>query len=284
VPADVDSATSTTSLLAAVGRGLHRLRHDPPWVLDDPFALMLVGPQWREIETLLDAAFREPVRRQAIASMVVRSRYAEDRLRHQGQYVLLGAGLDSFVWRRPDVVRTVRVYEIDQPSTQAWKQERLATLGLSTDEGPTFVAADFEVETLRQVLDAAGFDWARPALLSWLGVAMYLTVEAVESVLETVAAAAPGSEIVLTYAVDPSLLDELGSEFRTTIERMAAGAGEPIRTSLSPEQAEELVASCGLEVVDHPSRDDLVARYFAERDDGVKPYDAERLLAARVPD
>jgi hypothetical protein len=80
------------------------------------------------------------------------------------------------------------------------------------------------------------------------------------------------------------LLDELGSEFRTTIEQMAAGAGEPIRTSLSPEQAEELVVSCGLEVVDHPSRDELVARYFSGRADGLKPYTAERLIAARVPD
>jgi methyltransferase (TIGR00027 family) len=253
-------------------------------VLDDPFALLLVGPQWREIETLLDAAFREPVRRQAVASMVVRSRYAEDRLDRQNQYVMLGAGLDSFVWRRPDVARAVKVFEIDQPSTQGWKQERLAALGLPTDDGPTFVAADFEVETLREVLDAAGFDWSRPALLSWLGVAMYLTVDAVASVLETVAAAAPGSEIVFTYAVDPSLLDELGSEFRTTIEQLAAGAGEPIRTSLSPEQAEDLVHRCGLEVVDHPSRDDLVDRYFSGRVDALQPYTAERLIAARVAD
>jgi methyltransferase (TIGR00027 family) len=274
-------------MMAAVARGGHRLTDPHPWILDDPFALSLVGPAWQEILAKLSALFPEPVRRRATAGMVVRSRYAEDRL-VQGQfsqYVILGAGLDSFAWRRPDVLGSLRLFEVDHPATQAWKHERAAALALPTSEHHVFAPIDFESETLRDGLDGAGFDWSQPSLFSWLGVTQYLTKTAVLGTLRTVASCAPGSEIVFSYVPTSAFLDQVGQEFIEKITRAAVEAGEPFQTFLSPTDAEVLVGQeCGgLKVSDHPTRDELHNRYFTGRSDGLTPHTAECLIAAVVP-
>jgi methyltransferase (TIGR00027 family) len=271
--------------LAAVARGRHRLEDPQPWVLDDSFALSLVGALWPDILTQLAAVFREPLIRQASAGAVVRSRYAEDRLINGSfsQYVILGAGLDSFAWRRPDLLRSLRVFEIDHPATQAWKQERRDALALSTSEQHVFAPVDFEIETLHDGLSAAGFDWSRPTLFSWLGVVFYLTDEAIQATLRTVASCAAGSEIVFTYMPTPSFLDDIGREFVDTFLPMVAHRGEPVQTLLAPTDAEALVAGCGLKISDHPTRDDLHDRYFANRTDDLTPWTVERLITAVVP-
>ena len=107
----------------------------------------------------------------------VRGRLAEDQLDAGAftQYVILGAGLDSFAWRRPDLLRCLRVFEVDHPASQAWKRERVRDLALPLSDSQVFVAVDFEADPLPGALGAAGFDWARPAMFSWTGVAPYLT-------------------------------------------------------------------------------------------------------------
>ena len=117
------------------------------------------------------------------------------------QYVMLGAGLDSFAWRRPDLLGQLRVFEVDHPASQAWKLQRVDDLGLPTHEHHVFVAVDFEVQSLRDGLDAAGFDWSQPTMFSWLGVIVYLTMDAVESTLRTVAECRSGSEVVFEYVL-----------------------------------------------------------------------------------
>jgi methyltransferase (TIGR00027 family) len=132
---------------AAVARGTHRLWDEPPWIFDDPFALILVGPWWEDI---------------AAASRAL-ARYPEERLLEgdYSRYVVLGAGLDSFAWRRPDVCRGVRVFEVDHPATQAWKRDRVANLALPIGGQHLFVSVDFQTEALDDCLDSAGFDWSR---------------------------------------------------------------------------------------------------------------------------
>jgi methyltransferase (TIGR00027 family) len=283
----VNDGPSRTAVLAAVARGRHRLEDDPPWVLDDPLALLLVGPRWTAVRDAVVARGDEEVSRQSRGGLVARARYAEDRLLHGGftQYVVLGAGLDTFAWRRPDVVRRTRVVEVDHPASQAWKRERAAVLGLPDDERHSFAAVDFERTDLAAGLDATGFDWTAPTLWSWLGVTMYLTVDAIERTLQTIAArtgSAPGSEVVLTYAPAARHLDDVGRRFSARLRPAAESSGEGLRTAFEPEEIEALLSRCGLAVVDHPGRDEIIARYFAGRGDGLVPYTCERMLTARV--
>lgn len=281
----MEGEPSRTAMATAVARGRHRLYDEPPWILDDPFALPLVGPIWRLVERRAQKHYPSRVDRAYRAGVALRSRYAEERLEGGGfaQYVLLGAGLDAFVWRRPHLVRALDVFEVDHPESQQAKRERAGELGLPEPDGVAFVPVDFEVDTLADRLGGAGFDWTRPTCFSWLGVSMYLSVPAIEETLRTVARCSPGSEVVLTYAPDEGALDDVGRQFDRIASGLAAEAGEPIITYLSRAQVEAVVTGVGLEVADHPVRDDLVDRYFAARRDGLEPYTAEALLAARVP-
>ncbi len=281
----MEGEPSRTAMATAVARARHRLYDDAPWVLDDPFALVLVGPIWRLIERRAERHYPEPVDRAYRAGIVLRSHYAESRLvaGEFAQYVVLGAGLDAFVWRRPDLVRTLRVFEVDHPASQRGKRDRAAELGLPEPGNVAYVPVDFEVDTLADRLDDAGFDWSARTCFSWLGVSMYLTVDAIDTTLRTVARCGPGSEIVLTYAPDDEALDDIGRQFDQIAGRLAADAGEPIVTHLSRLEAESIATSAGLEVADHPSIEDLVDRYLSERRDGLRPYTAEALLTARVP-
>ncbi|HVX42613.1 MAG TPA: class I SAM-dependent methyltransferase [Mycobacteriales bacterium] len=275
---------SRTALMSAVSRGKHRLADPWPWVMDDPYALSLVGPTWPDIYATMTQVFRPPVLRQAMAAMINRARYVEDRLEAGTfeQYVILGAGLDSFAWRRPDRLPTLRVFELDHPATQAWKQERAAVLALPQHDQHIFVATDFEIHSLQESLDVAGFDWTRPALFSWLGVTQYLTRDAITATLQTVARAAAGSEITVTYIPPREFLDELGAEFIDTVARVAGDRGEPVHSLLAPDEALALVEDSGLIVRDHPARNDMHRRYFAGRTDGLSIPTTQRLITAGV--
>jgi len=280
----MEAAPSRTAMLAAVGRGLLRLEAAPPWVLDDPFALMLVGPAWQELRAGPVSLFPAEVVREILAGVCTRGRYAEDRLAGGAfeQYVILGAGLDSFAWRRPDLLGFLRVFEVDHPASQAWKLERVNALGLPLGDSQLFVPVDFETGSLEDALRAAGFDWGKRALFSWTGVAPYLTAPAIESTLRTIAEAAAGSEVVLSYRADELVLDEPGREFIRIYAPLAASLGEPIQPGWPVTEIERLISQCGLTVVDHPARADLEQRYFAGRADGLRPFNVETLLTARV--
>lgn len=273
---------SRSAMSAAVARGTHRLWDEPPWIFDDPFALILVGPGWEDIAAASRALARPEVARQGHAGVLVRSRYPEECLLEGdfSQYVVLGAGLDSFAWRRPDVCRALRVFEVDHPATQAWKRDRAASLALPISRNHLFVPVDFETEALDDCLDGAGFDWSRPALFSCVGTTMYLNADSVEATLRVVASCARGSDIALSYNQDVQFVDDIGREFLAAIMPRVAESGEPIRTSFSPLHMEAIVERCGLTVVDHPTADDLFTRYCAGRRDGLRPYSLERLLRA----
>jgi methyltransferase (TIGR00027 family) len=271
-------------MLAAVARGLLRLEATPPWVLDDAFALVLVGPAWQELRKGPVSLFPAEVVREVLAAVCTRSRYAEDRLAAGAfaQYVILGAGLDSFSWRRPDLLRSLRVFEVDHPASQAWKRERVSDLALPLSDSQVFVPADLEAGSLQDALRTAGFDWDQRALFSWTGVAPYLTVSAIASTLRTIARAAAGSEVVLSYRAEEAVLDEAGREFIRIYEPLAASLGEPLEPGWPVIEIERLIRRSGLEVVDHPARADLEERYFADRAEGLRPFNVETLVTARV--
>ncbi|HEV8625110.1 MAG TPA: SAM-dependent methyltransferase [Acidimicrobiia bacterium] len=279
------TSASRTSMMAAVGRGMHRQLHAPPWVLDDAYALPLVGPGWPDFLAIFDRVLPGHLQELAFAFLVARSRYAEDRLEAGGfsQYVLLGAGLDSLAWRRPDLLRQVKVFEVDHPNTQAWKRERAAAIGLPEHEGHVFAPVNFETEELREALDRAGFDWSRPALFSWLGVVMYLTRDAIATTLRTLAGAASGSGTVLTYRPAVEYLDAENLTFLQSISPTLAQMGEPFLDAFAPAEFEALVRDCGHIVDENLAPEDLAARYFADRKDGLRPYSIERILSASLP-
>ena len=280
----MESAPSRTAMFAAVSRGLFRLETASPWVLDDVLALVLVGPVWQQLRDQFDPLFPGPVRREARAAVCTRSRYAEDRLAAGAftQYVILGAGLDSFAWRRPDLLGSLTVFEVDHPASQAWKLERVSDLGLPLSDAQVFVPVDFEAESLQDALRTAGFNWDQPTLFSWTGVAPYLTASAITSTLRTIAVAAAGSEVVFSYRADELVLDEVGREFVRIYAPLAASLGEPLQPGWPVIEIERLISRSGLKVVDHPARADLQERYFAGRTDGLRPYTFETLVAARV--
>lgn len=275
---------STTAIMAAMARAGHRINDEHPWVLDDPYALPFVGAQWEELFSLTDSIFPLPVQQVVRGGLAARSRYAEDRFLEGDatQYVVLGAGLDSFAWRRPDVLRRASVFEVDHPLTQAWKRDRVAALHLPTAEGPTFVPCDFEHEELNDVLESAGFDWSTPATFSWIAVSMYLTVPAIEETLRTIASGAVGTQIVLSYAPPRAELDELSQRFFDIMVPLAASRGEPIQSFFGESEITDLIRRCGLEVADHPSHAELNERYLGGRTDGLRAYMCERMLAAVV--
>ena len=298
---------SMTAMMAAASRARHRWFDAQPWVFDDAFALLLIGPQWVELATTLSALLPDEIGGEGNGSMILRSRYTEDQLDpalHQ-QYVILGAGLDSFAWRRPDLLgpfamegvpadtaaawnadraaagqKVVRVFEVDHPATQVWKRDRIRALALPTYEGHVLVPVDFEHDDLEDSLTQAGFDWKRPTLFSWLGVTMYLTREAIAANLRMVTRCAPGSAIVFSYIPPVDEMDAPARQLHELISGFAAASGEPFVTLLDRGDVEDLVAGCGLRVVDHPTLDQLTHRYFRDRPDGLRPGAGEGLITA----
>jgi methyltransferase (TIGR00027 family) len=198
---------SRTAQRVAIRRAAHQLL-DQPRVLDDPLALRIIGAE-------AAAALRtNPKEHHAFARafrafMAARSRYAEDELARAvasgvRQYVVLGAGLDTFAYRNPH--DGLRVFEVDHPATQAWKRERLQAAGIAVPSSLTFVPIDFERQTLADGLERAGFDHRIAAFFSWLGVTPYLTREACMSTLSLIAKMPASSGVVFDFAIDPSLL------------------------------------------------------------------------------
>lgn len=273
---------SRSAMSAAVARGIHRLWDEPPWVLDDPFALQLVGDGWEAFAAQSVALSRPPY--QARGGVLLRARYPEDVLLRgtYAQYVILGAGLDSFAWRHPAFLRTGRVFEVDHPATQNWKRQRARLLALPGSDHHFFVPVDLVRDALDRCLTAAGLDWAAPTLFSWVGSTMYLESAAIADTLRVVARCGSGSGIVLSWNPPVALLDDRQRDFLADVARLVRGMGEPLRSAFTPDDITRLAADAGLAVVEAPTQDELIERYFAGRRDGMRPVMVERLLWLRT--
>jgi methyltransferase (TIGR00027 family) len=280
-----DLAPDSTAVRTALWRALHVERDAPPHVFADTVGLALAAPApgWQDRPDM--SPFTRPFR----ASILARARYVEDRVAERAaagtaQYVILGAGLDTFAQRRPDLAARLQVFEVDRPGPQAWKRGRLAALGLPLPPTLHFVPVDFEHgQAWWQRLTAAGFDPRRPALVSSLGVSMYLTPEAIAATLRQVAGLASGSTLVMSFMVPLEMVD---ADVRPGVERAAAGArasGTPWLSSLAPESMLALARAAGFTEVRHVSSGALARSYFAGRADGLRPPEsAEELLVASI--
>lgn len=264
---------SRTAYRVALRRAIHQVLDTPP-VLDDPVAIPLLGAQFafdpqREMHPLA-RAFR--------AYMAARSRLAEDQLAaavsrdlsspSMEQYVLLGAGLDTFAYRNP--FPQVRIFEVDFPATQAWKRTLLAEAAIKPPSTVRFVPLDFEHKALEDGLCEGGLDFARPAFFGWLGVAPYLTLDAFRATLETIARMPGGSGVCFDFALDPKTM-KLSHRlaFRWLATRVAR-AGEPFKLFFTPETLETELRRAGFRRVELCNSEQLNALYFASRADGLK--------------
>jgi methyltransferase (TIGR00027 family) len=279
---------SATAQGAAMYRAAHQLLDHPP-VFVDPLALCIIGDE--AAESLRSGADRRaqteaaPMR----AFMAARHRLSEDGLveamaRGVRQYVVLGAGLDTFAYRG-QYPASLRVFEVDHPATQAWKRARLAAADIAIPPALVYAPIDFEHDTLADGLLRAGFARDVPACFAWLGVVPYLTRDAIMATLRYVASLAPGSEIVFDYAELPADMQSVSEADRRAWAALAARVatlGEPFRTVFVPGELGPAVRELGFSVADELVPQQLNARYFAGRSDGLAIPERARFMRARV--
>jgi methyltransferase (TIGR00027 family) len=274
----------STAVRVALWRAMHVQVDPPPHVLEDEIGLKLAAPDegWRRRPDMDPEATRY-----FRASIVARARFIEDLVidyasRGVGQYVILGAGLDTFAQRRPEVASRLRVFEVDRPGPQAWKRQRLIELGFGIPEWLRFVPVDFEGgDSWWQRVASASFDAVRPAIITSTGVSMYLTRNAIEATLHQVAILAPGSTLVMTFMMPLELAEP---ELRPALEFALKGSrasGTPFISFFTPEEMLSVALEAGFKDVQHVSAAMLAERYFSGRPDGLRPpKNAEELLVA----
>jgi methyltransferase (TIGR00027 family) len=220
-----DRKASHTALSTAYLRAAHQLLDAPPHILEDPIAVMLLGPTALKRIRDKTESYQTTERRALRAHVVLRSRFAEHRLaaslgRGVKQYVILGAGFDTFALRQPTWAQSLQIFELDHEATQKEKYSRMITAGFAMPQNAHFAAIDFEHETLGHGLQKCPISLVEPTFFSWLGVTMYLKDDAIDAVLRSVAAFPAGSEIILTFALPPD-------DYRSPFDQRATSLGEP---------------------------------------------------------
>jgi len=269
-------------------RALHLLIDGDPKILDDPLAASLLSAERAAALRGPLEAFQTRELRGFRALFLVRQRFAEDELakaaaRGVAQYVILGAGLDSFAFRRADLMQSLDLYEIDHPSVQQWKRRRLSELGMEIPDKLKFIPVDLDTKALAEGLAASSFRRDEPAFFSWLGVTQYLTEDAVLDTLRSVASnAAAGSEIVFQIILPPSMLSAEARDIVAVASRHAARRGEHWRTFLEPKALEERLRDIGFTDVFHLDAAGASDRYLQGRNDGLWLPGVFELITARV--
>ena len=282
-----ENRPSETALRVAMRRAAHQVLDDPK-VFDDPLALRVLGfedssalqssPGWLE-ETPFSRVLR--------ASLAARSRYAEDELhsaikRGVHQYVVLGAGLDTFAYRNPYPGSALHVFEVDHPATQTWKRTRLEEAGIPIPETVTLVPVEFETRTLADGLRLSGFDTGKSAFFSWLGVTPYLTDSAISATLRFVATMPAGSGIVFDYLIPPEQLNPAARRAFEYLAQLVASAGEPFQSFFDPPSLKSSLLATGFRQVEDVGPEAMNARYFQGRTDNLRVGSLAHVMNARV--
>jgi methyltransferase (TIGR00027 family) len=273
----------STAARVALWRALHVEIDPPPHVLEDEVGLQMVAPAvgWRgrpDMDPAGTRGFR--------ASIVARARFIEDLVAEQAgrgvsQYVLLGAGLDTFAQRRPEIASRMRVFEVDQPGPQAWKRQRLADLRFGVPDWLRLVPVNFEQNgSWWDQLAEAGFDPGQPAVVASTGVSMYLSKDATAATLRQLAGLAPGSTVAMTFLLPADLLDDADRAGLQASQKGARASGTPFVSFYRPEEMLAMAREAGFAGVRHVSGASLGERYFAGRSDGLRPSSGEDFLVA----
>ncbi len=296
---------SRTALATSLMRAIHS-RLDPMPILDDQWGDRLIPEPVRAVfrqgaldrmvpdartkallfpDSVLDVALRASP---AYADVVIRTRYTEDALKSAiakgiEQYVIIGAGFDSFACRMPDYARQLNIYEVDHPATQNFKRQCLAKCDVAHSDAVHFVAADLSTEELGTALARSSFQLALPTFFSWLGVTMYLTREANLAALRAIASCAPlGSELVFTY-LDESVFDaDVGSESFRNLRNHVSSLGEPWLSGFNPANIAEQLRDNGLLLLEDLSGEQMVARYDSAGINGLQAFASGHIVHARV--
>lgn len=283
-----DGQPSFTALTAAAARAAHLIVDAEPIIFADTVAAALLGDLAGELVAYHRLHGTHPVLAGARTQATCRSRFAEDALaraagRGVRQYVILGAGLDTFAYRgvRGASAR-VRVFEVDHPATQDWKRRALAAAKVAAPDSVRFVAADLATQSLAERLAAGGFDPGAPAVFSWLGVTMYLASEAIAQTMAAIGGFAPGSELIADYILPESMRDEAGAMYGALVAQASAERGEPWRSAFAPDQLSELALRCGFTGVRHIRQRDTIPASMWNRSDSLRPADLAALFHGTV--
>lgn len=275
-------APEHTAVRVALWRALHVLIDQKPHIFNDEIGAKLVAePRWQERQDM-HPEFSRSMR----SSIVGRARFIEDLVANKAiqgvsQYLVLGAGLDTFAQRRPEIASQMQVFEVDQEGPQLWKQKRLIDLGFPKPEWLHFVSVDFRAgPSWWEHLIAAGFDPTKPAVVVSTGVSMYLSKEANWKTLCEVSKLAPGSTFAMTFLRSLDLLEPKEKSLMEFVMKKASEAGTPFLSLYSPEEIVELANQAGFKESIFVSGDELFQRYFAHRTDGLDPGRTEAFLVA----
>jgi methyltransferase (TIGR00027 family) len=279
-------APSQTSVNVAMARALHQAVDDKPLILDDPIAPMIVDTQGEAYARLFEAR-DQPDKRLGRTIMVVRSRYAEDCLADAvlngaRQYLILGAGMDTFAYRQPPWAWGLRMFEVDHPSTQTFKRARLDAAGIAPPPNLTFVPVDFETGSLDHALRQSGFDFATPTFCAWLGVTMYLTDEAIDETLTILRGLPSGSQVVLSFNLPPEALLAADAERVRSLMEGVAASGEPWLSLYRPNEMIAKLLGFGFSQAIHFSPEAANERYCRDRRDGLRMPKHLHLMRAVV--
>lgn len=271
----------------ALLRAAHQVLDAEPKILQDPLALSLLGSDTEDrIQADLERMQREHLRG-ARAFAVMRSRFTEDALAEAvangvGQYVILGAGLDTFAYRNPFPEDQLTVFEIDHPDTQRWKLGQLDAAGVTPPANVHYMPVDFEKQSLAEGLASGGFDSAKPAFFSWLGVTYYLNMEAVLETFKIVGGMPPSSQLVFDFVVDDSVLTESEQVGVARVSNVVKGYGEPWLSRFAPNALQETLLDLGFSATRYVSASETHEMYFASRSDGLFAHSALQLMLATV--
>lgn len=278
---------SQTAIGPAILRGAHQVLDAPPRILDDPVAVGLVGGS-SEAEILARAGeLQQPVAQVLRSLFVLRSRFAEDQLEAAaragvGQYVVLGAGLDTFAFRQPPSARPLRIIEADHPASQTFKRHCLEQAHLGMPANVAFCPIDFETTQLEEGLSSTDFDSQAPAFFSWLGVTQYIQLAAIEATLRFVLSLPSGSGIAFTFVLPDSLLAGDDLQAATLSAAHATSLGEPWITRFDPAHLTGWLRPLGFADVFHLSPSIAEERYFDGRLDGLRAPVLEQLICVTV--
>jgi methyltransferase (TIGR00027 family) len=278
---------SRTAVITAVIRAAHQILDAHPKILDDPVAIGLVEGSSEADIRAQEPDLQQPLKRLVRSAFVVRSRFVEDQLAEAvtagvRQYVILGAGLDTFAYRQPAWARPLRIIEVDHPASQAFKRERLGSARIPIPDNVAFCPLDFERTTLQEGLGAVAFAPQLPTFFAWLGVTQYLTAGAIEATLRLVLTLPATSGIVFSFVLPDRQLEGDDLRVATFYTALAASYGEPWITRFEPQPLRQWLLALGFSEVFHLSPEVATARYFAGRHDGLPTPVLEQLMSAVV--
>lgn len=272
---------SATSVGVAMLRAVHQLTDPGPKILSDEVIVRLLPRDAAGYIATHRARYNNPGARSLRSHVLVRSRYAEDCLeeacrRGTTQYLLLGAGLDTFAYRQPPWAGRLQVFELDHPQSQAHKRQLLANAGIPVPENVFFVPADLEHTSFLTALAGTSFNPAAPVFISWLGVMVYLSGEANQRILRDTASLRPGSGMVFTFS-EKDRPGETGA-----LAALAARQGEPWLSRTTLEELRDLLAQTGFPRIDFPSPEEFKRRYFQDPRTDLPPLVKRRIVYVGV--